>query len=152
MGQRVLRGRGPKEPLATELDVSRFIAGQGCGARVQAAQDRNPLELAGTQIPRQARCRPTCVNSRQDRPRRRAVQLAFTTAVERAALPVTADGGVSFYSFWRTAISRLANDARVGPVYARDFAGHFTLEQSNSDVHKVESAERTAAAAEALSG
>jgi integrase len=84
--------------------------------------------------------------------RRRDVQRAFSKAVKRAALPTTADGPVTFHALRHTAISRLANDPRVGVVYARDFAGHASLKTTDGYVHRVESAARTSAAAEALSG
>ena len=77
---------------------------------------------------------------------------ALENAVERAALPETVDGGVNFHSLWHTAIFRLANDPRVGVIYARDFAGHSSLALTNSYVHRVEDEARTAAAVEALSG
>jgi hypothetical protein len=48
-----------------------------------------------------------------------------------------------------TGISRLANDRRIPPVYVRDFAGHRSL-KTPGYVHKIESAEVTAAAAEAM--
>lgn len=83
---------------------------------------------------------------------RRDVQRAFDKARTRAALAVTQDGPVVFHSLRHTTISRLANNPEVGVVYARDFAGHSSLEVTNGYVHKVESAERTAAAARALAG
>ena len=80
------------------------------------------------------------------------MQRAYSKAVTTAALPLTSDGGVNFHSLRHTAISRLANDPRVGVVYARDFAGHTSLEVTNAYVHKVDDAARAVAAAEALQG
>jgi integrase len=80
------------------------------------------------------------------------VQRAFEKAVERAALPVTAEGKVVFHSLRHTCISRLANDPRVGIIYAQRHAGHADLKTTQSYVKKIESAERTCAAAEALAG
>lgn len=81
---------------------------------------------------------------------RRNVQRAFDKAVTRAALPVTQDGAITLHALRHTCISRLANDPRVGIVYARDFAGHSSLEITNGYVHAVADEARTAAAAEAL--
>ena len=83
---------------------------------------------------------------------RRYVQRAFEQAVERAALPVTAEGKVVFHSLRHTAISRLANDPRVGLVYAQRFAGHVDVKTTQAYVQKIESAATTSAAAEAIAG
>jgi integrase len=82
----------------------------------------------------------------------RDVQRAFHKAVQRAALPVTADGPVVFHSLRHTCISRLANNPAVPLVYARDHAGHTDIATTNTYLHRVESQTVTEAAAKALSG
>lgn len=79
------------------------------------------------------------------------VQRAFGKAVKRAGLS-SAEGAVTFHTLRHTAASRLANDPRVGPVFARDFLGHSSLQITNQYIHKVEDAARTSAAAQALAG
>jgi integrase len=81
---------------------------------------------------------------------RRDVQRAFNKARDRAALPVTNDGTAVFHSLRHTCASRLANDPRVGPVYAQHHLGHTDLATTMSYIKKVESPERVAAAAEVM--
>jgi hypothetical protein len=61
-------------------------------------------------------------------------------------------GRVTFHSLRHTALSRLANHPSIPLVYVRDFAGHSTLATTETDVHKLESAETTAAAVLAMAG
>jgi integrase len=82
----------------------------------------------------------------------RDISRAFAEVVENAKLPVTEDGPVTFHSLRHTAISRLANDPRIPLVYVRDFAGHASLQTTETYVHKIDSAKVTAAAAEAMGG
>jgi integrase len=77
---------------------------------------------------------------------------AFRSVVEKAGLPETEDGKVTFHALRHTGISRLANHPRVPLVYVRDFAGHASLSTTETYVHKIESAETTAAAALAMAG
>jgi integrase len=85
---------------------------------------------------------------------RRPVDIAkaFRSVVEQAGLPETEDGKVTFHALRHTSISRLANHPRVPLVYVRDFAGHASLSTTETYVHKIESAETTAAAALAMAG
>jgi integrase len=93
---------------------------------------------------------PVFRNSLGGRRGHRDVSHAFEKAVRFAALPETQDGRVSFHTLRHTGISRLANSPRVALVYVRDFAGHTSLSITEGYVHRIESAEATAAAAEAL--
>lgn len=83
---------------------------------------------------------------------RRDVQRAYTKAVERAALPVTEDGPVTFHSLRHTCLSRLANTPEIPLVVVRDFAGHTDLSMTNTYCHSVDDAAVTAAMAKALAG
>jgi integrase len=80
------------------------------------------------------------------------VQRAFRKARERAALPVTEDGGVVFHSLRHTGISRAANHPAVPLVHVRDFARHANLATTQGYVHKIEDAKVTTALGEALTG
>jgi integrase len=80
------------------------------------------------------------------------ISRAFADAVEKAGLPVTEDGGVTFHALRHTGISRLANHPGVPLVYVRDYAGHANLTTTETYVHKIDPATVTAAAAEAMGG
>jgi integrase len=67
-------------------------------------------------------------------------------------LPKTEDGDVTFHSLRHTALLRLASHPQIPLVYVRDFAGHASLSTTETYVHKLESAETTAAAALAMAG
>jgi integrase len=84
----------------------------------------------------------------------RDIARAFQTVVDKAGLPETEDGRVTFHSLRHTALSRLANHLhpQIPLVYVRDFAGHATLATTETYVHKIESAETTAAAVLAMAG
>jgi hypothetical protein len=59
---------------------------------------------------------------------------------------------VTFHSLRHTALSRLANHPSIPLVYVGDFAGHATLATTETYVHKLESAETTAAPVLAMAG
>ena len=82
--------------------------------------------------------------------RRRDVQRAYTSVVENACLPVTADGAVNFHSLRHTGISRLANHPGVPLVHVRDCAGHTDLSTTQRYVHKIEDAKVAQAMQEAM--
>jgi|SRR5215207_1681327 len=82
----------------------------------------------------------------------RDIARAFEKAVRYAKLPVTEDGPVTFHSLRHTGISRLANHPSIPLVYCRDFAGHASLQTTETYVHKLDSATVTAAAVEAMGG
>jgi integrase len=82
----------------------------------------------------------------------RDISRAFSEAVEKAKLPVTEDGAVTFHALRHTGISRLANHPSIPLVYVRDFAGHASLQTTEGYVHKIASSTVTAAAAEAMGG
>lgn len=82
----------------------------------------------------------------------RAITRAFEEVVKLAGLPETEYGPVTFHSLRHTGISRLAN-AYPDPiplVYVRDFAGHQSLNTTETYVHKIESEAVTTAAAKAM--
>jgi integrase len=80
------------------------------------------------------------------------VQRAFRKARERAALPVTEEGGIVFHSLRHTGISRAANHPAIPLVHVRDFARHANLATTQGYVHKIEDAKVTTALGEALAG
>ena len=82
----------------------------------------------------------------------RAITRAFEQVVKLAALPETEDGPVTFHSLRHTGISRLANDRRISLVWVRDFAGHRSVKTTETYVHKIENANVTRAAVEAMAG
>jgi len=57
----------------------------------------------------------------------RDIARAFQTVVDKAGLPETEYGRVTFHSLRRTALARLANHPSIPLVYVRDFAGHVSL-------------------------
>ena len=79
-------------------------------------------------------------------------QRAFRKTRERAALPVTEDGGVVLHSLRHTGISRAANHPSVPLVHVRDFARHANLATTQGYVHRIESVKVTTALGEALAG
>jgi integrase len=94
---------------------------------------------------------PVFKNNRGERRHTRLITRAFEKAVQYASLPETADGKVTFHSLRHTGISKLANHPGVPLVQVRDFAGHANVATTETYVHKIESAEVTAAMAEAMS-
>jgi integrase len=77
----------------------------------------------------------------------RDIARAFQSVVTKAGLLETEDGRVTFHSLRHTGLSRLANHPKIPLVYVRNFAGHATVATTETYVHKIESAETTAAAA-----
>jgi integrase len=90
------------------------------------------------------------VNSLGGQRQMRDIQRAFTTARDRAALPVTDDGAVCFHSLRHTGISRLANHPAIPLVHVRDFARHTDLAVTQGYVHRIESETVTVAIGDAL--
>jgi integrase len=95
---------------------------------------------------------PVFRNANGERMHQRQIDRAFRKAVSYAALPVTEDGPVSLHSLRHTQISRLANDRRIPLVAVRDFAGHQSLETTETYVHKIENPDVVTAMAEASAG
>lgn len=78
------------------------------------------------------------------------VQRRFAQVVERAALPVTEAGNVSFHTLRHTCATRLANAPGVDLHDVLQFLGHSNLTITMKYVHHVESQDKAAAMAEAM--